>query len=247
MSESLRVSCELSPNEAIARAIHYWLAEEIQSSGSSKNAVLDNFYTARKSFMLRADDQGNKNIGKNDGHYNRLKLWTSQFEENSTDDYLTARQLFCAQMYLSGMFRLECFVVSNDEAEYRFRRFGGQVLGVDLRKSIAGRFSESNTVELSRLADATNAANDQTYFTLRTLHDRNRRSDTLFNYVRFLNTRGDWFKELSSLQNTWLDLSVDYISYAAQARGKDLSKVPFLEPKSISENPQIYYPFKVTS
>jgi hypothetical protein len=231
-------------SKSITSSMHDWLAQEIESSGAGRNAVLDNFYVTRKAFMQRSDVSWNQNIRKTNSHYDRLVLWTPQFAENPADDFLTARQLFCAQMYLSGMFRQECFVVASDEAEYRFRRFGGQVLGVDINTVIENKLASQDTpVSLQTLTDTTLKTNKLTNSKLRQLHDRNRTEGTLFNYVRFLNSRGEWLKALSELQGEWLDLSVDYILHAAEVRDGDISKVPFLEPKSISDDPQIYYPF----
>jgi hypothetical protein len=243
MPEIARGTQEFTPDKAIASAMREWLKAEIDSSGAGRNAVLDDFYNARKYFTLRSDDPANKNTLKNDGHYNRLKIWTPQFAENSMHDYLTARQLFCAQMYLSGMFRSECFVTSRGEEEYRFRRFGGHGIGIDLEKRTVDRLASNKPVELDELIGRTDEANEQTNAIIRELHNRNRRAGTLFNYIKFINSRDDWLQALSLLQETWLDVSIDYITYAAEVRGNDLSKVPFLEPKSISDNPQIYYPF----
>lgn len=45
------------------------------------------------------------------------------------------------------------------------------------------------------------------------------------------------------MQVSWLNLGVDYIVFAAEQRDGELGHVPFLEPKSISEDPRVYYPF----
>jgi hypothetical protein len=44
-------------------------------------------------------------------------------------------------------------------------------------------------------------------------------------------------------QDLWTQLTVDYIAFIAQQRGGQLAEVPFLQPKSISDSPEVRYPF----
>jgi len=50
-------------------------------------------------------------------------------------------------------------------------------------------------------------------------------------------------ESLKLAQQGWLELAVDHIAFAAQVRDGSLAEVPFLEARSISEEPQVYYPF----
>jgi hypothetical protein len=50
-------------------------------------------------------------------------------------------------------------------------------------------------------------------------------------------------RDIHEQQEAWLDLGVDYAVHAAQLRGGELRKVPFLEPKPITVA-EIEYPFE---
>lgn len=71
-----------------------------------------------------------------------------------------------------------------------------------------------------------------------------------FDYVRqhapndFRQTDSPSVARLRTTQELWCGIVTDSILMAAGYRGGDLSAVPFLEPKSISHEHQIQYPFK---
>jgi hypothetical protein len=44
-------------------------------------------------------------------------------------------------------------------------------------------------------------------------------------------------------ERLWTEFAADLIVYARQVRGGNLAAVPLLEAKSISDEPQVYYPF----
>lgn len=222
----------MSPAEVITEGVEDWLLEEVESSRTGRNSVLDKH-------------QPNLvDIRKVEGHYNRLTAWTEQFAKESANDYLTARQLFAAQMHLSGLFRMQCQILARSQEEYEKRRFGSYPLGINVSKHVNdilterfGKFPVSSdlsqeTVRLEQLVSATTELNDRNYSDLNKMssYTRPRKAGTII--------------KLQRMQREWLNLSTDYILYAAQIRGGNLSTVPFLEPKSYSDSPQVYYPFE---
>ena len=128
---------EVEPTvELLADGLEYWLKKEIGSSLVGRNRYLDNFDSFRSNLQLPYDDRSNTNAEKNRSHYNRLAEWTNGYVELydgfSTEqrDYATARQILCAQMYLSGLFRTQCFMEASDQNDYYQRRTDGQFIGI---------------------------------------------------------------------------------------------------------------------
>jgi hypothetical protein len=242
MSEKFKEEGEqLSPAQAIAKAIEDWLTSEIESSGTGRNAVLDKVLPQQGYDFISG--------GKTEGHYNRLKLWTTQFAEDVEDDYITARQIFAIHMELSGMFRIQCFVRSGpNERFYRNLRFNsGRSLGTDINKQVRTRLLEHSsyipdrsdlttyTIGHDELLEITGDYNESLYQYLKKLGSREK-PDSPMRKVQTI-------QRLQNIQRDWLNLATDYIIFAGQQRGGQLSNVPFLEPKSISDNPGVYYPF----
>lgn len=229
MSELLGEKNEKLPAaEAITEAMEDWLLAEVEESRIGRNAVLDNIY--RPNFI---------DGGKREGHFNRLVLWTRQFANESHHDYMTARQLFATQMKLSGLFRIQCRILASSQEDYEQRRFGNYPSGINIGRQVNYHLNESagstdlasKTIGLERLVADTLRLNEEEYDSLGRLPNQTN-----------LRRIGNYIK-LQRMQREWLDLSTDYIIYAAQVREGNLAAVPFLEPKSISENPQTYYPF----
>ena len=255
MSEFVR-KMETEPTvEAIADGLEHWVMKEVGSSFVGRNHVLDDFRDWRGSLSLPYDDPGNFNARKNKNHHSQLINWTNglvEFYDGLTDeqaDYMLARQMFRAQMYLSGLFRVACFMRASDQEDYCRRRLDQRDhvgLDVDPRTPITDR--------LYRLYDyVPDSDGFRPKLTLpdlaaRTLDLNEEQRD----YVKELHVsgRGDIGEEESptidmiiGMEKKWIGHLVDYIAFVASERGGHLAAVPFLEPKSISDDPQPYYPF----
>lgn len=255
MSEAGRYR-EVEPTvETIAGSIEQWLMKEVGSSVVGRNQVLDDFNDWHRSLSLPYNHPANVNARKNKNHYSQLMNWTNGLVEHYDDfrqeqaDYTLARQMFRAQMYLSGLFRVSCFMQAVDQEEYYRRRLESEHIGlnVDPRMEIWHSFyrlydyiPDETAVfrPVLTLPELTN----------RTLELNERQRE----YVKRLHEGGkdDIGKEESptmdmiiDMENGWLGHLVDYIAFTASERRGQLAAVPFLEPKSISEDPQPYYPF----
>lgn len=238
----------------ISDGIEHWLKKEIGNSVVGNNKVLDDFSDWRHSLLLPYDDPANVNARKNKSHHSQLIDWTNGLVEHydgfrpEQADYVLARQMFRAQMYLSGLFRVACFMQAEDQEDYYRRRLELDQIGLDV---------DAKTViwkSLYRLYDFVpeptgfRPALSLDQLTSRTLELNERQRD----YVIELHVSGrdDVGKEESrtmsnvkDMESRWLGHLVDYIAFVASERGRQLAAVPFLEPKSISEDPQPYYPF----
>jgi hypothetical protein len=253
MSEFPR-NLELEPAAALlANGLSDWLRGEISNSTLGRNRYLDDFEKFRSDLALPYDDPHNTVAQKNRSHHNRLVQWTSLFLQAygeatpKTKDELLANQMFCAQMYLSGLFRTQCFMQARDQADYYERRLGGDYIGIDLEQTVSNRLNhlfvatpppeqfDQQTSSVKELAYTTLALNEQQTHFIKTLYE----SGHLDAGQQESSTISDGME----LQRSWVNLVVDYAVFAASEHDGKLSTVPFLEPKSISDDPQIYYPF----
>ncbi|HTB49330.1 MAG TPA: hypothetical protein VK712_04585 [Verrucomicrobiae bacterium] len=205
--------------------------------------------------MLPYEDPANANAAKNRSHHDRLVVWTRGLVENydsfsaEQKDYALARQIFCAQMYLSGLFRVQCFMQATDQEDYYRCRTDGTCIGIDLKravtrglKSTIGFIPESDGFDSTQIVLGEIAG--QTLL----------RNENQSEYVKGLHVSGryDIARESSAtmdtvlrLQEGWTRDVVNYVAFAAQEHGGQLAYVPFLEPKSISDDPKVYHPFDV--
>jgi hypothetical protein len=245
MSE-LKGRFEMEPTaEVIASELEGWLKREVDNSVTGRNKYLDDFSDFRNSLVLPYGDRSNTNAAKNRSHYDRTVNWTNGlldfYEDFNPDqkDYAISRQIFCAQMSLSGLFRIQCLMQAADQDDYYRRRTGGSGVGIDLEKTVADRLKQLQSVEhamsLDDIAARTLEINDQQQAYVEELHETGQRY-----------AGQDSSPAIDSglvSQNRWAGLIVDYIVFASHRDDGDLASVPFLEPKSISDNPEVYYPF----
>jgi hypothetical protein len=244
MSE-LAPSHERYPHSVIADGMHEWLYAEIQNSYSNNNAVLNDYPGFEKDLALPFDHPANVMASKARSHHQRLKLWTDEVFAYDDSDPAIARQLFGVMMGLSGAYREQCFVVSNDQFGYMRLRYSNQPLGADLREVVRGRVvaqfgHEPAESELEHVSIA------KSELITRTHQVNNFREETVANLYSQKPVRGVRkaliARRLADLRRAWYELGVDYILYAAQQRGGELAKVPFLEPKTIAAA-ELVYPF----
>lgn len=237
---------EFDASAEIAEMLHGWLKAETETSHGGKNIVLDDWNRFYADLALPWEDDTNVNAQKGKSHYDRLRDWTEAAQTDPTllaVDSFMSRQIACAQMYISGAFRRQCFLESSSPEEYEELRFGGEkAVGIDLSGTVerelaclANRTPNSDVrIPADCLLGITERANGATYAA-----------------AQYVNTNGlrDRGRYISgsvtmmlSAQETWTKLTVDHIVYAAQERDYKLASVPFREPKSISEA-EVYYPF----
>ena len=238
---------EISSAEAISDSLEDWFRAEHASSSEGVNKPLDTLAWGTATLALPWDDVSNGNAAKTLGHVNRIRplIWGGLFVESPNDDYLAARQLFGVQMLISGCYKNQCYAQATDQSDFLARKFGEPPIGIDIPSVVSDHlvslypdpeatFSEEViTIDdlTAKTAQMVKAAMDSLVF----LHAR-----AQFEMGR---ESSETVESLKLAQQGWLELAVDHIAFAAQVRDGSLAEVPFLEARSISEEPQVYYPF----
>jgi hypothetical protein len=250
MSERIRGG-ELDPSSVITGAMWDWLQDEIDNSMAGRNAVLDNRSDFENDLRLPFSDLRNQDGGKARSHHNRLHGWTMATEMYPTlveDDYFLARQIWAAQMFISGAFRKQAFLRTESQQEYvHYRRQHGPT-GIDLKSVIAERVQQHEErgwwprpayqdSPWARILNNTIETNDLSLVTAEQVHDIAARGNR--------GSREQAARLLHDTQSRWARLAVDYILFSAQNYEGDLGAVAVLEPKSISDSPAMCYPFAV--
>lgn len=228
--------------QAITSAINDWLLHEYAISNTNRNSYIDNLTGLRNSLTLPLDDPMNFSAQKYLSHSNRHRFWSESFLADPLHDWLSARQLFNAQMQMCGVYKRICALQAiNQEDYYRRKENSLQPAGIDLYRHVVSRvlFRQvpSNAQELSpgRIVTATTNAFELTKEGIQFL-EAHARDD-------FGLEDSESVRSLQVVQATWAEIVTDHILLAAQLRSGNLTAVPFLEAKSISDEPAIYYPF----
>lgn len=246
MSEKFREPAEFDPALAISRVTRDWLQAEIEESMQPQNgnSVLDNWHKFHLDLMLPFDSANNWNAQKAKGHYERLLKWTLLPEEQPQlveNDAFLGQQTWAALMFVSGAYRRQCFFQAADPEDYTHRRKDEGPAAVDLEAIAREHLATGPQVTVykdtpwGRLQQATLNLNEESFKAAKLVHECGvpglGREDS------------EAVRLLTELQEKWAGLAVDYMAFAAQRAGKDWQAVPLLEPKSVSQDPQIYYPF----
>lgn len=222
--------------ERITSVLTEWLAAEVQTSSTDHNAVLDDFEAFHTGMLNGIDDPKAYNAGKNLSHHNRMIRGIEQIDQRPRDEW-SALMLFYVQMYLSGSFRNQVQVQGTSKEDYLARRGMPNALGIDLDAVVHERLA-APVLTLEELIDTSKETNDAM------------QESVIFMYGRGAEDLGQEESPtvyvMKEMQVAWAELAVDYIKYAADQHGGDLSQVAFRPPVSItrhSDHPEIY-PFR---
>lgn len=239
-------------SEAISQVLQDWLVVEARTSTRDVNTYLMSLQSFHADIERSYNDSLNKTGGKSQGHLDRpTGVWWERFITDPSNDEVSATQTFASQMLLSGARRNQIMLEARSQHEYEDRWQSGE-LGIDLVDVVSQRLAErfENGDEEVESADFS-AAN----LTL----------EGLYKTAFFTVKRGRWTQEYlyefgqedlykpqapcsilqRQMQEAWAGLATDHIIFAAALRGGDLTRVPFLQPISITQQPDdpVYYPF----
>lgn len=249
MSEQSHELSFEAPHLIIARTLGNWLDTEIINSSIDGNAPLDSYAGFQKSLTLPFGDSQSVDTLKTISHYQRLRLWTDELFSKDDSDEIFSKQLFGIMMNISGAHRVQCLVISPNQGSYNIHRSNNEDLGLSLGKCVTERLvsthgtvpdaeaMKSQAIDKETLINDTFAATDLHYNTVK----------GFFSGRPLAARRSTWnvvyASRLCAVRREWTNLAVDYISYGAQQREGDISKVPLLEPTTITRAKMIY-PFE---
>lgn len=227
-------------------AIDNWLRQEVIESRDGRNKVLDTYVERRAGFADRTSMAAVADLQKSSGHFTRYNRLLSLVDEATLrdEDYVVAKLIHHSLMFVSGGFRLEATLRAGTQAEYEELRFGG------LDKP-NGATSGAIDACVSSIFD--DELDLQTYVEMNHELNEDIRANNLSIYAWFrdnprraydaLAVDDEPVEAMQYTQNSGLLLAASHIAIAASLRNSDLSAIPFLEPKSITDtSPTPIYP-----
>jgi hypothetical protein len=236
--------------EQITQALTNWLEQEIINADTGRNAYLSDYQDRHDDLYKPFDDPTNLQALKTLGHHNRFVHWVRPYAEAgfAEDDWFAARITFACLMNISGAYRTQCFLESSNEADYTRRRYE-QPSGIDIGAVAADelRSPETNAlsamdpdIRLAHIIGRSLKTNDRALALHKTVQpwiiDNHKAGSPLV-------TAQDMpVESMLQVQRLWTGLAVAHIVVAASIRDGDYQKVPFLEPKSITDVTNVQYP-----
>lgn len=242
-----QVSLEFDPAKAsgaIASAIGLWVNRECVSL-TERNNQLDGLEIGRNSIVLPPQTTGNLNDYKHANHHNRQRFWGQALIEEPGNDYLTARHIFNALMQVSGNSRMMRWLIAKNQAEYDQLKVADNIVGIEVEPVVASLIKtkqmagDSASMVVTSAEESHQQSMDAFVDKEATIHYIYERAPNDFG-----TSHSPSLARLATTQELWVGVVADSILMAAGYRGGELEAVPFLEPKSISDDPQVYYPFQ---
>lgn len=237
----------LQQTEPITRTLGWWLREEIAAADEGRNAYLSSFEARRADLLMPFDDQLNYPAQKAKAHHYRFQHWLDLYADNAdarVDSRITARLIFACLMRASGCYRDQCFLEAEDANDYRRRR-NESPLGIEVRPIVANEFEADQTSSMSEEEKITYIVarsidiNDES---LAAHKDINvwLRSRQATRSGRLATPDDEPVRRICLAQKNWIGLAVAHIIVAGRLRGNNFARIPFLEPKSITDAKIIY-------
>lgn len=237
--------------ERVADVLQQWLADEIVNSDGGRNAYLSEYQDRRNDLFKPFDDQTNNQAQKAKSHYSRFIQWVRPYKEFDfrSDDWFAARLTFASMMNVSGSYRKQCFFESSDEADYLQRRYERPV-AIDVHSIIANELSPDSLQvvsemdedeRLDHIIERSLRVNDESLHLHSSVHSwaMKHRKDS----GSIATAEDEPVAAMKQAQTLWAGLAAAHIVVAASFRDGDLARVPFLEPKSITDVTEVNYPF----
>lgn len=235
----------MSSEETISGAIDQWLRDEVIESHSGRNNFLDDYEKFAAVYDADTTVENNDDAQKAQAHHSRFaRLMAMRSDSHSAEnDFFLGKIIHHSLMFVSGGFRRECLFLANIQYEYERLRFG-QLEYISGASSI----DIPNAVTLALVQAKNNqdiigtslAINDEIY-------SRQQEAEEwmISNNKRLVDVEASDLPVTISHERQvhGINLAVGHIVMIAAERGGDLSRVPFLEAKSISDVSQTpYYP-----
>lgn len=241
----------------ISNGIRTWLDREALVSNTNNNALLDELTQIRQAMITPVSSSApDYDLAKHTSHQTRQANFGQAMIEHPTEDIFVAKNIFNTLMRLSGTARRMCFYAAGDSSEYFALKDDLaiiELLGIDMLAGVARAIDARATDrQLAGEVQVVSAPTPRECHTeamdafdatgKRYLAEVRSRVPNDFGQLQSPSI--DTLKQFFDL---WSGICVDNILMAASYRGGDVARVPFWEPKSISDDPQLYYPFKSTA
>jgi hypothetical protein len=224
------------PATQIAEAVDTWIDTEAIVSSTSRNSFLDDFTSSRIQLGLALDNPRNFVAQKHISHHNRQRFWGEAMIAEPAHDFLVARHTFNALMQISGGMKRIYHTSAISADDYMRRKLSGSGTAINTTEAVEATLrsqtlpitaAEANIQALEQF-EAAEAMLEQ--LRTRIPEDLGRDSSPAIDLLK-------------DVQVGWIHVVTSGIIMAAGYRNGELERVPFLEAKSISDDPQVYYPF----
>ncbi len=218
-----------------------WLQTERNVSNIDRNSYLDQLDEQLKFRALPIDDPANQMVNKLFSHIQRLPVWFEAFSEDPTDDYQTGKMIFSPLMLLSGRYREQLLFQAKDQEDYYRRKSSLGDLNHEVSDAVSHRINTLGHTELD-LPTLKATARFCIDAAVKEAEEVNLRAAS---GIDFGKEESPSVSAIRSSERLWTEFIADLIVFARQVRNGNLAAVPFLEAKSISDEPKVYYPFAV--
>lgn len=229
--------------ETITRGISSWLDQEAARSSVDHNVYLDNLDRARRDLALSLDDTTSYQAAKPHSHHNRQRLWGEAMIADPSNDFATARHIFNLLMQMSGSARNIRYFQAASQEDYLERKRRKNIAGIDVFGAVSAGIRKLRQPDSGSLVVP--SAEEIQAVTLGQFEQKEKMLAELRNRVPedFGKEESPAVTALQEEQRQWAQLVASSVLMAREYRSGDLAAVPVLEPKSISDEPQVIYPF----
>lgn len=240
-------------SEVIVQGIDWWLREEVRESNAGRNVVLDDFSGMRESY-LQNSGSNSMDAAKITSHFGRFNLLVNNVDaEGLQRDFVAGKIIHHALMFVSGGFRTQCFLQAANQAEYEVLRFGRNsepngAAGVWIKDAVEATLGKDyvatppQTLNIAQVLEESSKVNERIFENQLGIYGWLKSHP---DHARSGLQEDSYPVELAlDSQKAGLVLAISHIAVAASLREGKLSRVPVLEPKSISDvSSQPIYPF----
>lgn len=227
-----------------------WLRQEIVNADEGRNAYLSDYEDRRNDLFKPFSEPSNFQAQKAKGHYHRFIQWVTPYKEANLrdNDWFAARLTFACLMSVSGSYRKQCFFEAEDENDYHRRRYE-QPVGIDVGSVVS---DELDPVKVAAIAEM--SEDERLDYIVERSLGANNESLGLHSLIhswaighqkpsgQLASPEDEPIVAMQKAQRLWVGLATAHMAVTASLRDGDYSRVPFLEPKSITDVTEVIYP-----
>lgn len=227
----------------IARVTREWVHEEALESINDRNKYLGDYLKGHEWLQMEYLDPLNLPASKHSNHHNRQRFWGNAHEIEPDNDFAAGRHLFNILMQVSGLAKRLCYVKATSMEHYFGLKTDPGVIGIDPFPVVLGKIMTRQAATPPNLL-ALDVPELQTA-TLDQFSEIKEDFDGLRDDIEadFGQPESPTVGKLRAIQMKWVRLVTDGVLTLMANRDGRLIKVPVLQPKSISDEPEVYYPF----